>query len=108
MKHLDKALIASGAALLLSGGIAAAALGPSNIGSAVMASLPERPVRPAVEVSRRARGRRGLVRYGRSDHHPAGGRTRTLPFEASANLARSILKFASSATGRTGWPIISA
>ena len=40
MKHLDKALIASGAALLLSGGIAAAALGPSNVGSAVMASLP--------------------------------------------------------------------
>jgi hypothetical protein len=40
VKHLDKALIASGAALLLSGGIAAAALGPSNVGSAVMASLP--------------------------------------------------------------------
>ncbi|MDQ2953114.1 MAG: hypothetical protein M3R54_12725 [Chloroflexota bacterium] len=40
MKHLDKALIASGAVLLLSGGIAAAALGPSNVGSAVMASLP--------------------------------------------------------------------
>lgn len=40
MKHLDKALIASGAALLLSGGIAAAALGPANVGSAVMASLP--------------------------------------------------------------------
>jgi hypothetical protein len=40
MKHLDKALIGAGAALLLSGGIAAAALGPSNIGSAVMASLP--------------------------------------------------------------------
>ena len=40
MKHLDKALIGSGAALLLSGGIAAAALGPSNVGSAVMASLP--------------------------------------------------------------------
>ena len=40
MKHLDKALVASGAALLLSGGIAAAALGPSNVGSAVMASLP--------------------------------------------------------------------
>lgn len=40
MKHLDKALIASGAALLLSGGIAAAALGPGNLGSAVMASLP--------------------------------------------------------------------
>ena len=39
MKHLDKALVASGAALLLSGGIAAAALGPSNVGSAVMASL---------------------------------------------------------------------
>ena len=40
MKHLDKALIGSGAALLLSGGIAAAALGPANVGSAVMASLP--------------------------------------------------------------------
>ena len=40
MKHLDKALIGAGAALLLSGGIAAAALGPSNIGTAVMASLP--------------------------------------------------------------------
>jgi hypothetical protein len=40
MKHLDKALIGAGAALLLSGGIAAAALGPSNVGSAVMASLP--------------------------------------------------------------------
>src|SRR6266850_5701294 len=40
MKHLDKALIGAGAALLLSGGIAAAALGPSNIGTVVMASLP--------------------------------------------------------------------
>ncbi len=44
MKHLDKALIASGAALLLSGGIAAAALGPRDIANltpaAVMASLP--------------------------------------------------------------------
>lgn len=40
MKHLDKALIGAGGALLLSGGIAAAALGPSNIGSQVMASLP--------------------------------------------------------------------
>ncbi|HUQ41753.1 MAG TPA: hypothetical protein VM052_04550 [Candidatus Limnocylindrales bacterium] len=40
MKHLDKALIGSGVALVLSGGIAAAALGPSNVGSAVMASLP--------------------------------------------------------------------
>jgi hypothetical protein len=40
MKHLDKALIGAGAALLLSGGIAAAALGPSNVTSAVMASLP--------------------------------------------------------------------
>lgn len=43
MKHLDKALIASGAALLLSGGIAAAALGPRDIANltpaAVMASL---------------------------------------------------------------------
>lgn len=40
MKHLDKALVAAGATLLLSGGIAAAALGPSNIGTAVMSSLP--------------------------------------------------------------------
>jgi predicted RNase H-like HicB family nuclease len=40
VKHLDKALIASGAALLLSGGIAAAALGPGNVASQVMASLP--------------------------------------------------------------------
>jgi hypothetical protein len=40
MKHLDKALIGSGVVLVLSGGIAAAALGPSNVGSAVMASLP--------------------------------------------------------------------
>ncbi len=40
MKHLDKALIGAGGALLLSGGIAAAALGPSNLGSAVMSSLP--------------------------------------------------------------------
>ena len=29
-------------------------------------------------------------------------------FGAAANLSRSILKLASSATGRTGWPIISA
>jgi len=40
MKHLDKALIGAGAALLLSGGIAAAAIGPSNVGSAVVSSLP--------------------------------------------------------------------
>src|SRR5438552_7193825 len=40
VKHLDKALIAAGAALLLSGGVAAAALGPSNVGSVVMSSLP--------------------------------------------------------------------
>jgi len=40
VKHLDKALIGAGGALLLSGGIAAAALGPSNIGTQVMASLP--------------------------------------------------------------------
>jgi len=40
MKHLDKALIGSGVALLLSGGIAAAALGPTNVATAVMASLP--------------------------------------------------------------------
>src|SRR5205823_1732893 len=35
-----KALIAAGAALLLSGGVAAAALGPSNVGNVVMSSLP--------------------------------------------------------------------
>lgn len=40
MKHLDKALIGAGAALLLSGGIAAAAIGPSNVSSAVVSSLP--------------------------------------------------------------------
>jgi hypothetical protein len=40
IKYLDKALIAAGAALLLSGGIAAAALGPANVASQVMASLP--------------------------------------------------------------------
>jgi hypothetical protein len=40
VKHLDKALIGSGVALLLSGGIAAAALGPTNVATAVMASLP--------------------------------------------------------------------
>ncbi len=40
MKHLDKALIGAGAALLLSGGIAAAALGPSSLGSTVVSSLP--------------------------------------------------------------------
>src|SRR3954469_987534 len=40
VKHLDKALIGAGGALLLSGGIAAAALGPTNIGTAVLSSLP--------------------------------------------------------------------
>jgi hypothetical protein len=40
VKHLDKALIGAGVALLLSGGVAAAALGPSNVGSIVMSSLP--------------------------------------------------------------------
>ena len=44
MKHLDKALIGAGAALVLSGGIAVAALGPRYIANltstAVMASLP--------------------------------------------------------------------
>jgi hypothetical protein len=40
VKHLDKALIGAGAALLLSGGIAAAALGPGNVANTVMASLP--------------------------------------------------------------------
>ena len=40
VKHLDKALIGAGVALLLSGGVAAAALGPSNVGSVVMSSLP--------------------------------------------------------------------
>ena len=38
MKHLDKALIGAGGALLLSGGIAAAALGPSNIGTQLIGS----------------------------------------------------------------------
>lgn len=40
MKHLDKALLGAGAALLLSGGVAAAALGPTNVGGAVLSSLP--------------------------------------------------------------------
>lgn len=40
MKHLDKALIGAGAALLLSGGVAAAAIGPGNVGSAVVSALP--------------------------------------------------------------------
>src|SRR5439155_687928 len=40
IRHLDKALIAAGVALLLSGGIAAAALGPTNVASQAMASLP--------------------------------------------------------------------
>jgi len=40
VKHLDKALIGAGGALLLSGGIAAAALGPTNLGTAVLSSLP--------------------------------------------------------------------
>lgn len=40
MKHLDKALIGAGAALLLSGGVAAAAIGPDNVGSAVVSALP--------------------------------------------------------------------
>ncbi len=40
MKHLDKALIGAGAALLLSGGVAAAALGPTNLGTTVLSSLP--------------------------------------------------------------------
>ena len=40
MKHLDKALLGAGAALLLSGGVAAAALGPTNLGSTVLSSLP--------------------------------------------------------------------
>ena len=39
MKHLDKALIGAGAALLLSGGMAAAALGPTA-GTTFVASLP--------------------------------------------------------------------
>lgn len=40
MRHLDKALVAAGATLLLSGGVAAAALGPSNVQSAVVSALP--------------------------------------------------------------------
>lgn len=40
MKHLDKALIGAGVALILSGGVAAAALGPSNVPNIVMSSLP--------------------------------------------------------------------
>ena len=40
VKHLDKALIGAGGALLLSGGIAAAALGPTNVGTAMLSSLP--------------------------------------------------------------------
>ena len=39
MKHLDKALIGAGVALLLSGGVAAAALGPSNVGGAVIRDI---------------------------------------------------------------------
>lgn len=40
MKHLDKALMAAGATLLLSGGVAAAAIGPTNVQGAVMSALP--------------------------------------------------------------------
>ena len=40
MKHLDKALVAAGATLLLSGGVAAAAIGPSNVSTAVYSALP--------------------------------------------------------------------
>ena len=40
MKHLDKALMAAGATLLLSGGVAAAAIGPSNVQGAVVSALP--------------------------------------------------------------------
>lgn len=40
MKYLDKALIGAGAALLLSGGIATAAIGPTNFGSTVLSALP--------------------------------------------------------------------
>lgn len=60
MKHLDKALVAAGATLLLSGGIAAAALGPSNIGTAVMSSLPG-DVALAVNDHRIAFGGKGLL-----------------------------------------------
>ncbi len=40
MKHLDKALIGAGAALLLSGGVAAAALGPGDTGASIVSALP--------------------------------------------------------------------
>ena len=40
MKYLDKALLGAGAALLLSGGVAAAALGPTDVGSQILSSLP--------------------------------------------------------------------
>jgi hypothetical protein len=40
MKHLDKALIGAGAALLLSGGVAAAALGPGDTGANIVSALP--------------------------------------------------------------------
>ncbi len=40
MKHLDKALLGAGAALLLSGGVAAAAFGPGDTGARIVSSLP--------------------------------------------------------------------
>lgn len=60
MKHLDKALVAAGATLLLSGGIAAAALGPANMGSAVMSTLPG-DLTLAVTNSGMAHGGRGFL-----------------------------------------------
>ncbi len=40
MKHLDKALIGAGAALLLSGGVAAAAFAPRDAGANIVSALP--------------------------------------------------------------------
>lgn len=40
MKHLDKALVAAGAALVLSGGVAYAALGPGDGGARIISALP--------------------------------------------------------------------
>lgn len=40
MKYLDKALIGAGAALLLSGGVAAAALGPGDTRASIVSALP--------------------------------------------------------------------
>lgn len=40
MRHLGKTLVATGAALLLSGGVAAAALGPGSTGAGIVSALP--------------------------------------------------------------------